>query len=358
MNDYKFGNFICQLREEKGLTQAALAEMLGVTSAAVSKWENGDSKPRMDTLKKLAEIFSLRVDELLMGERVSEEETDEKTVAEIYRRYEHIRREEMYSDANAKFRRCAAFLIDALIAFAVFFIIFGGTVVSVIQNGGATTGSNIVMMYAAELLPVLLMMLRDTIGGGRSVGKRALGLVVIDRYSGEPIKSSWTTILRDLLFIICSIDLIVLLIEGRTVGDMLAKTVVVKKSDYEAETCTDVKTMTQRINGYEPKKKKSARTIVIIIICVFAVAFAILMIKAFTEFSHLTETEQYYAAIAELEENGIDTENIALQEYSHQKSTAMETASFTFATEYGNIYVQCTKNNGEWVAEILSYMKP
>lgn len=52
MNDYKSGNFICSLREKKGLTQAELASMLSVTPAAVSKWENGESKPRTDTLFK------------------------------------------------------------------------------------------------------------------------------------------------------------------------------------------------------------------------------------------------------------------------------------------------------------------
>ena len=43
MNDYIFGNFVCKLREEQGMTQAELAARLGITAAAVSKWENGES---------------------------------------------------------------------------------------------------------------------------------------------------------------------------------------------------------------------------------------------------------------------------------------------------------------------------
>ena len=50
MNDYKFGNFLCMLREKNGMTQADLASKLGVTPAAVSKWENGSSKPRVEIL--------------------------------------------------------------------------------------------------------------------------------------------------------------------------------------------------------------------------------------------------------------------------------------------------------------------
>ncbi len=41
MNDYTFGNRILQMREQRNLSQSKLAEMLGVTNKAVSKWETG-----------------------------------------------------------------------------------------------------------------------------------------------------------------------------------------------------------------------------------------------------------------------------------------------------------------------------
>ncbi len=44
MDRYKFGNNICRLREERGLTQEQFAKMLDVTDKAVSKWENGISQ--------------------------------------------------------------------------------------------------------------------------------------------------------------------------------------------------------------------------------------------------------------------------------------------------------------------------
>ena len=68
MNDYKFGNFICALREKKGMTQLELANILDVTPAAVSKWENGESKPKLETLFAVAEIFGVTVEELVAGE--------------------------------------------------------------------------------------------------------------------------------------------------------------------------------------------------------------------------------------------------------------------------------------------------
>ena len=57
MNDYQFGNFVYRLREQKKMTQAELARMLGVTPAAVSKWENGSSKPRTEVLFRLAAVL-------------------------------------------------------------------------------------------------------------------------------------------------------------------------------------------------------------------------------------------------------------------------------------------------------------
>ena len=65
MNDYAFGNLICEQRRRRGLSQSQLADMLGLSAKAVSKWENGYAKPTTDTLRKLAEIFGMDIGELL-----------------------------------------------------------------------------------------------------------------------------------------------------------------------------------------------------------------------------------------------------------------------------------------------------
>jgi len=65
MNDYAFGNLICAHRRKRGLSQAQLADMVGLSAKAVSKWENGYAKPTTGTLRKLAEIFGVDVSELL-----------------------------------------------------------------------------------------------------------------------------------------------------------------------------------------------------------------------------------------------------------------------------------------------------
>ncbi len=67
MND--FGNFLYELRKEKGMTQTELAGKLGVTNKAVSKWETGEAMPETGLLMPLSEIFGVSIDELLSGKR-------------------------------------------------------------------------------------------------------------------------------------------------------------------------------------------------------------------------------------------------------------------------------------------------
>ena len=65
MNDYTFGNFLYSLRKNAGISQSQLADQLCVTNKAVSKWETGKSKPTTNTLRKIAALFGLSIDELL-----------------------------------------------------------------------------------------------------------------------------------------------------------------------------------------------------------------------------------------------------------------------------------------------------
>lgn len=64
MNDYLFGQKLYEYRKKAGCSQAELAEKLGVTNKAVSKWETGASKPSVDTIRKLSALFNISVEEL------------------------------------------------------------------------------------------------------------------------------------------------------------------------------------------------------------------------------------------------------------------------------------------------------
>lgn len=65
MKNQTFGTMIASLRKEHGMTQLELAEKMGVTDKAVSKWERDLSYPDINSLPKLADIFGVSVDQLM-----------------------------------------------------------------------------------------------------------------------------------------------------------------------------------------------------------------------------------------------------------------------------------------------------
>ena len=65
------------LRMQKGMTQKTLADMLHVTPQAVSRWENGDVEPSVDTISEIATIFEVTIDEIVNGsDKKNETEKD------------------------------------------------------------------------------------------------------------------------------------------------------------------------------------------------------------------------------------------------------------------------------------------
>lgn len=66
----EFNEKLQNLRRQKGLTQEELANRLYVSRTAISKWESGRGYPNIDSLKRIATLFSVTVDELLSGEEL------------------------------------------------------------------------------------------------------------------------------------------------------------------------------------------------------------------------------------------------------------------------------------------------
>lgn len=74
MKKKSLGMMISSLRKENGLTQFELAEKMGVTDKAVSKWERDLSYPDVNSIPKLAEVFGVSVDELMQSRTESQHE--------------------------------------------------------------------------------------------------------------------------------------------------------------------------------------------------------------------------------------------------------------------------------------------
>lgn len=79
MDQEKIGKFIAELRKQNKLTQEQLAEKLGITKNAVSKWERGLSLMDLSLLKPLSEILGISVTELLNGEKINKNNINYKS---------------------------------------------------------------------------------------------------------------------------------------------------------------------------------------------------------------------------------------------------------------------------------------
>jgi transcriptional regulator with XRE-family HTH domain len=96
MDQIKIGKFISSCRKEQGMTQAALAEKLGISDRAVSKWETGKSMPDSGIMLELCELLGINVNELLSGERIMTEVYDkraEENLLEMRRQVEEKNRQ-------------------------------------------------------------------------------------------------------------------------------------------------------------------------------------------------------------------------------------------------------------------------
>ena len=78
MDQIKIGKFIAFCRKEQGMTQAVLAEKLGISDRAISKWETGNSMPDSGIMLELCELLKINVNELLSGERIMAEVYDKR----------------------------------------------------------------------------------------------------------------------------------------------------------------------------------------------------------------------------------------------------------------------------------------
>ena len=68
------GNFLKDLRNEKGMTQEQLGEKIGVSNKTISRWETGNYMPPVDCLNMLSDIYNISINEILAGERASGDE--------------------------------------------------------------------------------------------------------------------------------------------------------------------------------------------------------------------------------------------------------------------------------------------
>ena len=119
MDQIKVGKFIAASRKEQGMTQANLAEKLGISDRAVSKWETGTSMPDSGIMLDLCELLKINVNELLSGERIMAEAYDkraEENLLEMRRQVEEKNRQLLRTEYLISFPTVLAGLFMCFVA--------------------------------------------------------------------------------------------------------------------------------------------------------------------------------------------------------------------------------------------------
>ena len=78
----KQGEYLKKLRNDKGISQDALGEALGISRQSVSKWEQGNSTPDIDNIGKLAEFYGVSIDSIVKGEADESKENEQTAQSE------------------------------------------------------------------------------------------------------------------------------------------------------------------------------------------------------------------------------------------------------------------------------------
>lgn len=123
----EFNEKLQELRKQNGITQEELASKLYVSRTAISKWESGRGYPSIDSLKLIAQYFSVTVDELLSSDEIL-------TLAEENQR----KTEKQYKDLV--FGLC-----DFLMSLLLFLPLFS------VNDGGSVTAFSLLSLFGIEL---------------------------------------------------------------------------------------------------------------------------------------------------------------------------------------------------------------
>lgn len=255
---------------------------------------------------------------------------------------------------GSRLKRLIAFVIDwnvILFPFMLTFSLLITFMTTFLQKHSELGAFIFLLFFPLFGLPFGVVVLRDVIFKGRSLGKRILGLYVCEKEFFEQA-SVKQCVLRNVFMFMCYVDGIILLINGRTVGDRVAGTLVLSKKEIES-----YKNNTQSDSPVlKTKKPKSAIVIVAIVLGCIIGFIGLIQIALNAE----KNTEEYRVAYSYLVESdafqdlNVDESKIRLTQYSSYTYTSesndavSQTAELGFVVSFKSFQVVCHKENGIW----------
>lgn len=160
MDRKTIGAFLSALRKANGMTQQEVADKLNVSNKTVSKWERDEGCPEIMMLPAIAELYSVTVDEILRGERISKEYEEQKSTKSGERIKYLIER------ATVKFTDCAI----ASVVLGTAALLLAYTMGNIINYDYIWIGYVLVLLLLASSVTVALIAFNNFISGLKATG--------------------------------------------------------------------------------------------------------------------------------------------------------------------------------------------
>ena len=248
---------------------------------------------------------------------------------------------------SVRFKRIIAFFMDWMIIlfFVVPIFVF---LISSFRQGSEIHPFLFLLSFLTVVFALGIVVLRDVIFKGRSLGKRIFGLYVYDKSSLKKADIRQCFI-RNIFFFFYFIDGILLLITGETIGDRVAGTLVMPEQRPESQESD-----TQPIHLAQ-NKRKTIWIIATIVACLSIVLGLIqLTLNAQKNTEEYKAAYSYFVESRAFEELNVDESKIRLNKYSFYTYTSQDSGSVSKTVEIGFIVnfrsfeVVCHRENDIW----------
>ncbi len=156
MNALATGQFLSELRKEKGLTQKELALQLNVTDKAVSRWKTSKGFPDITSLTALSDLFNITINELLAGKRI-----EQPVPAEAELLVTHVVKENTTVKKKNLVLTVSVIFLVLLFVFCSYFDVFGWlsrriqggyTIITVSSDIGVIDASFVTILHEGHLV--------------------------------------------------------------------------------------------------------------------------------------------------------------------------------------------------------------
>lgn len=256
-------------------------------------------------------------------------------------------------------KRIFAYLLDTFLIWVALVLFMVFIIAPVMILIGDEFIGTLLLFLSILFFSLALVVLRDWIFAGRSLGKRIFGLYVYDKESGTPARRG-QTVVRNLLFFISGIDGLVLLATGETLGDRMARAIVVDRQEaaaLDAHVRDNPRTQ-EEIDTANAAIRTSNRRAVLIL-CAAALAFvlfcsvcaglAFLMLHVQTGTEEYAVAREYLVNSEAFLESGAEEDDLRFTSMERSISDGEYTAEFGFSDGRRYYEVICHKEDGVWV---------